>query len=210
MKKVYKDWLKVFALFVVVLFLALWYSFSLGFDSLEARFYFILAYIAVFFVPLFLVATIAMFVKRPPVKEAEDRELEKEDDILLQATAFSQSALWIYLNILPPNTYIDIMKWVVPSTAIIFYAVRAYAKMKASKIWRYRSIFALTFVVSASLFSLFMTVVETNFKNLIIIDGKGVTTTLLIPLFALVYVVSTDVAHSYFRKRYGLEKSKTK
>ncbi len=34
-------------------------------------------------------------------KKAEESELKLEDDILLQAIAFSQSALWIYLNVVP-------------------------------------------------------------------------------------------------------------
>ena len=88
--------------------------------------------------------------------QAGEKELLREDDILLQATSFSQSALWIYLSLVPSSIFLDLMKWAVPSTAIAFYGVRAYAKLKESNVWRLRSVYLLTGIIINSILSVFI------------------------------------------------------
>jgi hypothetical protein len=80
--------------------------------------------------------------------KASTEELSREDDVLLQSTAFSQSVFFIYLNLILSSRLVEILKWTVPTVAVLFYAIRAYAKIKDSPKYRYYSIFLLVAIMT--------------------------------------------------------------
>ena len=203
MKKAVKKGLTIVVIMTMILTLALYLCLQLGFESPWSTFYFMLAFTLVFVVPMSVSAILLRFIKRQQIKKAEEKELHREDDILLQATAFSQSALWIYLNLLPANLFVGVMKWIIPAIAITFYSMRAYAKLKESNKWRYRSIYALSYVVSASVFVLVISLIGANWQ-LLMIENVSVTLPLLLPVFGFAYFGGRDFVESYFKKRYGL------
>jgi len=79
--------------------------------------------------------------------KATAEELKREDDVLLQSTALSQSVFFIYLNLIPTSRLIDVLKWTVPTVAILFYTIRAYAKVTDSAKYRYYSIIVLVMIL---------------------------------------------------------------
>lgn len=149
-------------------------------------------------------ALLLVTFRKRSFKKAEESEIKLEDDILLQATAFSQSALWIYINIAPANDFFSAMKWIVPSVAITFYAMRAYGKMKNSNFWRYRSVFALIITITSSITILVWSLTWENlWKYLFIIDGYDLRGLLYIYFF-IGPVLAIYVIQNNLKERYGL------
>jgi hypothetical protein len=139
-------------------------------------------------------------LERIETKKADERETKAEDDILLQATAFSQAALWIYLNLITSNWMVDIMKVLVPSLAILFYAFRGYAKLKDSNRWRYRSMFLLAAVVGISL-----NVVGISLNIMAFSKTVNLWVLAFFSVFAFVYPwFVVLLARAKLKKRYGL------
>jgi len=87
------------------------------------------------------------------VKKAKKEELRREDDVLLQAVAFSQSIIFILLN-LTENTHKLTLIYLVAMVTVVFYALRAWAKIEDSAKYRYRSMVAFSFVCSNSVTSI--------------------------------------------------------
>ena len=87
------------------------------------------------------------------VKKADSNQLKREDDVLLQATGFTQATLFLYLNTLSQTGFRD-FRWFVLLVSAIFYTLRGYAKIQDSNKYRYYSIYALIFVVATSIISL--------------------------------------------------------
>ena len=141
-----------------------------------------------------------VFAIRISFSQASNKELKIEDDIILQAIAFSQSALWIYLNILPATESINAMKGIVPTAAIVTYGIRAYAKLKNNNVWRYRSTYAVAVIVGISFYSFIWALLGpmTGFS----IDGIDVTKTLISNQIAIVALLIMIVVGKRIRTRY--------
>jgi hypothetical protein len=140
----------------------------------------------------------AWLIEANGFSKAEEKELKAEDDILLQGTAFSQAALWIYLNIVPDSAVTAAMKVLVPSGALLFYSMRAYAKLKDSSLWRYRSLYVLSFVVVLSI----VAVVGIFGGPELVIEGKNLQWMLALPLVNSVLVLA--LFRSKLKSRYDL------
>ncbi len=143
-------------------------------------------------------------VKRVSMTKAREKEIKAEDEILLQATAFSQSALWIYLNIIPSTAPINFMKWMVPTVAILFYCLRAYAKLKDNKYWRYFSVYILALVFAASL-NISLNLAGAQLKGILVIDGVDEMNYLFSSAIALFPIISAFMLRKQIKKRYGVE-----
>ncbi|MFX0209666.1 MAG: hypothetical protein ACFFDT_27040 [Candidatus Hodarchaeota archaeon] len=113
------------------------------------------------------------------IKKADKGELRREDDVLLQATGFSQSVLFIYLNLVPPNEIVDVFKFLVPFTAIVFYVLRGYAKIRNSNKYRYYSVRVFVFIIANSLSAIVWTI--NPFP--LFIEGTDVSYLLLAPIY---------------------------
>jgi hypothetical protein len=80
-------------------------------------------------------------------------ELHREDDVLLQATAFSQSVLVILLSQLSSEKLRGFVLYFIVLVAVTFYGLRAWAKIKDSQKYRYYSTVMFAFVAANSVLS---------------------------------------------------------
>ncbi len=136
--------------------------------------------------------------RRFATNKANTEELRREDDVLLQGTALSQSVFFIYLNLIPSSYIIEILKWTVPIVAISFYAMRAYAKIRDSAKYRYYSIFVLVVIMIEIVLYVFMQI-----SPAIYIEGRDVVK-FYVPFmsggFAVLFIFGFSDA---LKRRYG-------
>jgi len=125
--------------------------------------------------------------------KATPDELQREDDVLLQATAFSQSVLVILLSQLSDEKLRGHVLYFIVLVAITFYGLRAWAKIKDSQKYRYYSMIMFAFVTVNSVLSLLK--LSLNLPDVYIIDSSYVYLGIAISLAIIVEHIS--------RKRYG-------
>jgi hypothetical protein len=135
--------------------------------------------------------------------EAPQGELQREDDVLLQAVAFSQTVLFFFVNIISVEVEIRmILGGMIAVFAIIFYVLRAVAKIKNNSKYRYYSMFVLSFVISNTITTI-----------LTLITGLTVSRELINSIINLTAVSSVyysisesfaDLTRNVFKKRYGI------
>jgi len=84
-----------------------------------------------------------------PSGPANDDELLREDEVLMEATAFLQGIIFLYLSLIPgvTDSFATLLKWSVPIFGVLFYMFRAYARIKRSGKFRYYSIYVFLFMV---------------------------------------------------------------
>jgi len=162
---------------------------------------------------LFAAVAIAIFItlaifKRFSFKKASERELKAEDDILLQATAFSQATIWIILNLIPADENTNLFKWLIPVAAISFYCLRAWAKLKDSNKYRYRSMLVFAVVVSFSVSVIALVFLVPLWRGLLI-EGVDVTFDLVRILVLPPYILPILFV-GRLRTRYGLPRHQKK
>jgi hypothetical protein len=135
--------------------------------------------------------------------EAPQGELQREDDVLLQAVAFSQTVLFFFVNIISVEVEIRmILGGMIAVFTIIFYILRAVAKIKNNSKYRYYSMFVLSFVISNTITTI-----------LTLITGLTVSRELINSIINLIAVSSVyysisesfaDLTRNVFKKRYGI------
>jgi hypothetical protein len=134
-------------------------------------------------------------------KKADDDEIEREDDVLLQGATFVTAILFFYVNTLLIDQHSRILLGLAFSFLTgSFYLLRAYAKIKSRADYRFMSSFffvwgitSFAFEIAVAIFpALFPTIPElpTVFLMLIFVGLM-----ILFLLYALSFV--------YFYKRYG-------
>jgi hypothetical protein len=134
------------------------------------------------------------------IRQASPEESRKEDDVLLQAVALSQSVFFIYLNLIPSSDFIVAFKILVPALAASFYVLRAWAKITDNARFRYWSIWLFFFiVVNSALFFSSMAIAS------ILGIEKFVTWGYLFgSLCSSILFGSMLIIGGIFKKRYGL------
>jgi len=85
-------------------------------------------------------------------RRADGNELNREDDILLQAVAFSQSLFFIYLNLIPTSGLVTLYRVLVPIATVLFYTLRAWGKIENESKYRYWSILLFFWICLQTLF----------------------------------------------------------
>jgi hypothetical protein len=116
------------------------------------------------FCPVFVVSFgIFVIIKRfsSKITKASTAELRREDDVLLEAVAFSQSLLLLLVNLTSETEYDRLLLTImIASFAVIFYAVRAWAKIKDSAKYRYYSMYVLGFVSGDTVLAISLTITK--------------------------------------------------
>jgi uncharacterized membrane protein len=135
-------------------------------------------------------------------RQAATDELRREDDVLLQAVAFSQTVLFVYLNFVPSTEIIMAAKVLVPSFAVLFYVLRAWGKITDSGKYRYYSIWVFFLILLVTM------VIVTHFL-LDYILGPAFTGYLNImnSYYGVILLALMQVIGETFKKRYGLARS---
>jgi hypothetical protein len=185
----------MFALFVSVLL-------SIG---MQSEVFVILLYAGVFglitLILFFLETSISKRGKK--VVQALSDELNKEDDVLLQATAFSQSLLLFLVNLTLTNVNekLFLSVWIGLSLAS-FYITRAYAKIKGSPKYRYYSAYLLGLIMTNTVgVALFISTDQTIYQFF----SRPIVPDLILlfytPFWA--WVVFREFVRKILKKRYG-------
>jgi hypothetical protein len=159
--------------------------------------------VIMFLINLGVALVIFQIIERVSFKKASERELKAEDDILLQATAFSQAAVWIYLTLIPEDEKTFFFKLLVPSVAILFYCLRAIGKLKDNNKFRHYSMFVLSFVIGFSAYVLIDRMTP-FWEGFLVIDGVEMTFKILAPIFLAAPVLLSVFFYDKLRTRYGL------
>lgn len=134
-------------------------------------------------------------------QKADGTELEREDDFLLQTVGFSQSVLFIYLNLVQSNEIVDGLKCLVPIVASVFFFLRGYAKIKDNSRFRYHSIWVLVVVICLTLGSLVIVLAPP-----ILFVGEDVNRYLLTPVCLSIVIAPMGFIKVFCSKRYGYPK----
>ena len=177
------------------------YGLSLGFQTPQGLGTFMFLYALSLIVPIYLSLT---FFKSLSIKEASKRELEAEDSIFLQAVAFSQSTLWIILNLIAQDRITAFLKLFVPIAAVLCYSLRAYGKLKNNNKWRYFSVIALFLVFAGSLGTIIKIILIPTWENLMLIESIDVTESIIISPLALIPTILAISIRERLKIRYGL------
>lgn len=147
----------------------------------------------------FLMSIIGMIIGTKlgaKVTEAKPEELQREDDVLLQAVAFSQSLLFVLLS-LTSSEQRQLLIYAIAIVTITFYTLRAWAKIKDSSKYRYYSMIAFAFVSSNTVIS----ILDFYFNILreSILSSSAI--------YTCVALTSGIIAGKVFKKRYGYKGS---
>lgn len=127
------------------------------------------------------------------IAKATQEELNKEDDILLQATAFSHAVLVILLSQLSSERLKGTVLYLVVVVGVTFYALRAWAKIKNSQKYRYYSMIVFAFLTANAVLSLLK--LSLNLPDVYIFD--------LSYLYVGISTAFAIIAEHISRKRYG-------
>jgi len=127
------------------------------------------------------------------VTKADDAEIKREDDVLLQAVGFSQSVLLIMVNFFLVEQSV-LFSILIITSSVGFYSLRAWAKIKNSQVFRYFSMFFLAMATSNTLIFPFLS----SFMSLDLGDY-------FLVVYLGILLAFTSITRSVFTKRYGLK-----
>lgn len=136
------------------------------------------------------------------IKKADADEQRREDEVLLQAVAFSQSVSFFMTTLLLDGIFRLVIGAMTASFAVAFYIVRAWAKVKDSPLHRYISMLILSFVGASTLMAIFSVAAT----SLLVLNPVSFDLGLyvLVPLvFGFFGGSMGDVTGDMFKKRYG-------
>lgn len=140
------------------------------------------------------------------VSRASPSELQREDDVLLQAVAFSQSLLLFLVNLTFKDDQIRFfLSGSIAVFAVAFYVLRAWGKIKENSKYRYYSMYVLAIVcgntvyaIGASVIGQFMLLTTMPFFPHLL---------LLFTLFSVIAKSLRDLIKEVFKKRYGYDQT---
>jgi hypothetical protein len=199
---------KKFIVFFLVLVSIVTFLF-IFFASIGMLFQFLL-YILVAAVALPIVlrlSTIEKVGKRIGTKfaEADEKEIWREDDVLLQAIPFSSAILFFFVNMaLQDESAKVVFSFFIVIFTIPFYIVRAWAKIKDSPKYRYHSMNILAFLISIMVSSFFTTVFELSIPKEFFQIINWALSLISICIFLFLF----SLAQTVFKKRYRYKEKK--
>lgn len=132
-------------------------------------------------------------------KKASSKEVQREDDVLLECMGFLQAAIFVYLSLYPRNSlFVNTLKWSTPLFAVVFYIIRAYAKINDSNKHRYYSIYILCLLVLFDLMSF-----ANQYSALFYIFGRDVTISVNVIIVSSAFGFARTILLEKAKKRYG-------
>lgn len=134
----------LYILFVILCFVSAFFlTFNFADFSISLTDYVLLSLSFLMFIPFTAIVALPFWKGRKffhKMKEADEEELQREDDIYIKAVTFSQSTLFIYLNLISMTSTLQFyLKWLIITTAVLFFVMRGYAKIKCSPKYRFWS-----------------------------------------------------------------------
>ena len=136
------------------------------------------------------------------IKKADADEQKREDEVLLQAVAFSQSVSFFMTALLLDGSLRLVTGAMTALFAVTFYIFRAWAKIKNSPWHRWVSMLILGFVVASTLMAIFAMTVSSLLLLTPIAFDFGINA--LVPFVFGIFGASIgDATSNMFKKRYG-------
>ena len=146
---------------------------------------------------VFFVSTVGFTIAHKlgaKVTEANPEEIKREDDVLLEAVAFSQSILFVLLSLMQSEDKLrEALLSGIVLTTIAFYTLRAWAKIKDSPKYRYYSMFVFAFLSGNTVSSVLKLYFNTPDDFILTMS------TIYLTVAANLAVIASRV----FKKRYG-------
>jgi len=126
------------------------------------------------------------------VTKADEEEVKREDDVLLEAVGFSHSVSLLIVNLflIEQSAILSIL---IITSGVGFYSLRGWAKIKNSQIFRYFSMFFLSIAISNILTIPFIF----SFLSFNIMDY-------FFFIYLGIFFAFSGIIGFVFRKRYGL------
>lgn len=145
--------------------------------------------------------------KRVGTKRVSAKELQREDDALLQVVAFSQSILFLIVTLTMKEEISKlVLSVLIAASAVIFFSLRTWAKIKNSAKYRYYSMVVLALVIANNVFGLLGAVTYHYIRELSLafpsLNPLGSLTIMLVIYVSTIELFVTYV-RSVFKKRYG-------
>jgi len=139
-----------------------------------------------------------------PSGPASDDELLREDEVLMEATAFLQGIIFIYLNLVPgvTNYFVTTLKWSVPTFGVLFYICRAYARIKQSGRFRYYSIWIFLYMIFFDISAF-----TGSYAPRFYIVGVDIMSTLLSAIAVWIFAILRYTLTEQAKARYGISKT---
>jgi len=137
------------------------------------------------------------------VVRAPSAELHREDDVLLQAIAMSQSLLLFFVNVTLESIIAKLfLSTVIAVFFVSFYLVRAYAKIKGSPKCRYYSAYLLGIILT---YTIAISVFVSSNQPLSSFLSRPLIPDLLLSVFVPFYAwdIYYDFTKKILKKRYG-------
>jgi len=134
--------------------------------------------------------------------KADDEEIRKEDDVLLQGATFISAILFFYVNTLLSDRYSKIILGLAFSLLTgSFYIFRAYAKIKSRADYRFFSAFLFAAGATSYAFEIALLLFPTFFPTILALPAIFLSS--LIMGLAFILYLSNSLLLIYFYKRYG-------
>jgi hypothetical protein len=142
--------------------------------------------------------------KHHPIARADAREIEREDDVLLQGITFASAVLFFYVNMLTSD--MNVKFWV--SLMIIcstgsFYLFRALAKIKSDPYYRFYSAFLLVWVACSYVFEFVVIFFPVIFPKILSMPPLAQVSAVV--GFTVIPILLTALAGAYLPQRYGVK-----
>ena len=135
--------------------------------------------------------------------------MQREDDVLLQAVAISQSILFFAVNLAEENGSKLIISALIVIFAGSFYILRAYAKIKDSAKYRYYSMLALALVIGDTVYGgLALVTFQSTLLSSPLFPLSSATIRIYLDyIFLAIPIFLFDFFGRIFKKRYGYKTS---
>lgn len=188
--------LKTFTLLflgMILLIVLYFYLFSIGLGHQVLQGFAKLGVQAGILFSLIFVGFVICIKLNPRVTRADEEEVKREDDVLLEAVGFSQSVLLVLVNLFFTEQS-AIFNILIITSGVGFYSLRGWAKIRNSQKFRYLSMFFLAIAITNILTIPFVF----SFLSIGIMDYFIFV---YIGIFSAFYLIIACI----FEKRYGLK-----
>jgi len=145
--------------------------------------------------------------KKVGTPKASKKELQMEDDVLLQAVAFSQSILFLIVSLTMKEEILRlVLSVLIAASAVIFYSLRAWAKIKNSVKYRYYSMVVLALIIANNVLGL-LGAITSHFMHDLSLAFPSLTPFGSFVILSVIYASTIELFVTYvksvFKKRYG-------
>lgn len=152
--------------------------------------------------PLFVLEKVITQRLSVRVTKASLEELQREDDVLLQAVAFSQTILFFFVNLtIQEETAKYLLSAMIAVFAILFYILRAFGKIRDSPKYRYHSMNVFALLSGTSVYAFLLVVINQFIPLQLSLEHPHIF--ILLIFCSSIGKLLQNLARNVFKIRYG-------